>query len=171
MSSNHQSYLDPLILHFVLPCRRLYFIAMEHLFRTPLQCWFFRHVNCIRLNRENVGLDTFREAAEVLREKRVVTIFPEGHICSDTDTHNFKAGCAMMAQMNQAPILPVYIAPRQSAWNRVRIAIGCPILPEEVGSSGLEAVEELNRLLQAREKELVAWFEAERNRKNEHNCK
>lgn len=165
MSANHQSYLDPLILHFVLPCRRLYFIAMEHLFRTPRLRWFFRHVNCIELNRKNVGLETFREAAQVLREKRVVAIFPEGQICTDVDTHNFKAGCAMISQMNQAPILPVYVAPRQSVWKRVRLAVGRPIMPEDVRSAGLEAVEELNSLLQSREKELVAWFESERKNK------
>ncbi len=162
ISSNHMGYLDPVILHCAFPWRRLFFIAVDALFNTPLKNWFFSHVNCIKINKKSASTDTIRAAGEVLRDGKIICIFPEGQINreSDSKTAAFRPGCAMIAALNNAPILPVYIGKRKSVWHCTRVLVGAPIYPDKVlgDNRSVFDMEKLNRYLFEKENELYERF-------------
>ncbi len=78
--SNHASYVDPVIVMRSLWRRRVVFMATRDLYRTRLGAWFFRHVHCIEVDKENVGLDTIKKVVSELKAGRAVAMFPEGSV-------------------------------------------------------------------------------------------
>jgi len=162
LSANHQQFLDPIIMMFAFPFRRAFFIAMEKMFDTPLKTWFFNHMHCIKVDRNNVGIDTIRNASTALQDEKLVCIFPEGKIGHDTDPETFKPGAAMMAMLNNVPIVPIYIEKRKSFWKSTKIIVGEPIVPKEVvgETQSLKAIEKLNKYLYDKEHELYKHYES-----------
>ena len=128
VASNHTGVLDALPLHFAFPTRRLHFLAMKEVFSKPLGRWFFTHVLCIPVDRQNFGMASFNQAVDVLRDDRTLCIFPEGAINAEGKGVNaYKQGVALIAIRGKAPIVPVYIAPRKKWYKRTVIVIGEPI--------------------------------------------
>lgn len=163
LSANHLSYFDPIIVHVSFPHRRIFSVASEHLFATERSSWFFRHINCIKVDRTNVSVQTMRDVGDALDARKVVCIFPEGEIKRDEDlaTGAFKQGCAMMSLLNDAPILPVLLEKRKSIWNCTRVIVGKPIYPKDIvgDSKSLVAINQLNEHLYNVEQELYAYRE------------
>lgn len=160
ISANHLQYIDPVLVHCAFPLRRIFTIAMEKMFDTPLKNWFFTRTNCIKVDRNNTSVDTIRSVGEVLNANKVVCIFPEGGIQKENIGAVFKQGCAMMSIINEAPILPVFLEKRKSIWKCTRIIIGTPIYPKEIvgESKALPAIEKLNNHLYEKEQELCAYY-------------
>lgn len=160
ISANHRSYLDPIIVHCAFPLRRIYTVAMERMFETPFKNWFFRRLNCIKVDRRNVSADTIRSAGEVLSAGKALCIFPEGGINSSERGTDFKQGCAMISVINNVPVLPVCLEKRKSIWRRTRVIIGKPVYPDEAtgGSRSLQAIGQLNDCLYQKEQELYSFY-------------
>ena len=167
LSANHQGFLDPIIMLFSFPFRRAFFIAMERMFDTPLKNWFFKRMHCIKVDRNNVGLDTIRDTGAELQNGKIVCIFPEGKIGHETDMETFKAGAAMMSILNDVPIVPIYIEKREKIFRTTKIIIGEPIYPKDVvgDSQSLKAMEKLNKVLYEKEHELYEYYEKNYSRK------
>lgn len=159
ISSNHLQFLDPVILHCAFPLRRIFIIAMEKMFETPLKAWFFRSINCIEVNRENTGVETIRESCDVLKDGRVLCIFPEGQISRSEEIAAFRPGCAMISLLSGAPVLPVRLVKRKSIWKCTRIIVGEPVYPEDVlgEDKSIMGIEKLNRVLYEKEQELCRY--------------
>lgn len=160
ISSNHLQYIDPVLVHCAFPFRRIFSVAMEKMFNTPLKSWFFSHINCIKVDRNNASVETIRSVGEVLKANKVVCIFPEGGIQKENSGAAFKPGCAMMSVINEAPVLPVFVEKRKSIWNRTKIIIGAPIFPKEIigESKALPAIEKLNSYIYDKEQELCEYY-------------
>ena len=160
ISSNHLQYLDPIIVHCAFPLRRIYSVAMEKMFDTPLKKWFFSHINCIKVDRNNASMETIRGVGEALEMEKPVCIFPEGGIRPENSGAEFKPGCAMMAVINDAPILPVFLEKRKSIWRCTKIIIGKPVYPRDIlgDSKSLSSIELLNKHLYNCEQELYEYY-------------
>jgi 1-acyl-sn-glycerol-3-phosphate acyltransferase len=79
MASNHISHFDPPILSGFFP-RRLDWLAMEELFRSPSGKRIFTWLNCIPVERGGTDRTSLRQALQRLADGRVIGIFPEGGI-------------------------------------------------------------------------------------------
>ena len=159
-SGNHMQYLDPIILLCTFPFRRMFFLAMEGMFNTPLKNFFFKAIRCVKVNRENVGVETIRQASEHLRDEKVICIFPEGRIIHEDKLEQFKPGCAMLSVLNDVPIVPVCLRKRTSLFKCTKIVVGKPIYPREVvgEQKSLNAIDAVNKELFAAEKELAEYI-------------
>lgn len=127
--SNHSGFTDPAILVLGVWYRRQHFVATKELFDTPIKRFVFEHFHCIEIDRDNVGLDTFRAITDRLKEGRLVSVFPEGHITEGENIEQFKSGVVLMSVSSQKPIIPVYIKKRKSFWHRQCMIFGEPVDP------------------------------------------
>ena len=156
MIANHIGFFDPVYLHFAVWYRRLHFVCLKDFFESGW-AWFFRAVQCIPIDKENVGLDSVREIIRHLRDGELVCLFPEGGVNKNGgELASFKSGMVLMAMRSGKPIIPVYIRPKRHWYDRLVMAIGEAVdvkklCGERSGVSGLEAAAEL---LHEREEEL-----------------
>ncbi len=126
--ANHIGFSDPIVLMFGIWYRRHHFIAIKSFFERPIIGWLFKYFRCIPVDRDNFGMDTLRTVVDYLKDGKVVSMFPEGHIVTAEGTLNpFKSGMVLMAAMSQKPIVPVYLVPKKSKWSRRHLVIGRPL--------------------------------------------
>lgn len=175
MMSNHIGLLDPIVLHFVYPLRRLWSLAMQELFDMRFWKHFFKGVNCIPVNRENVTIDMYHSVSDVLSSGKLLAMFPEGKINfeDDAEVKKFKGGVALFAIMNKVPIIPTYIVKKTKKLERQKIVIGEPIYLESIcdGVPTLRDVERVSEYLHQKEEELVSYYNDNYLRKKERKQK
>ncbi|MBA7515660.1 Bifunctional protein Aas [subsurface metagenome] len=108
IASNHVSYLDPAVLAASLN-RKIYFITKKEVFKNGFISFILKNLNAISVDRENVNILAFKKAINILREEKVLGIFPEGTRSSDGELQELKLGAIKIAMKTGVPILPVGI--------------------------------------------------------------
>lgn len=108
IASNHVSYLDPAVLAASLN-RKIYFIAKKEIFKNGFISFIFKNLNAISVDRKNADILAFKKAINILKEEKVLGIFPEGERSSDGDLQELKSGAIRIALKTGVPILPVAI--------------------------------------------------------------
>ena len=110
MASNHISHFDPPIISGFFP-RRLDWLAMEELFRSPAGRRIFTLLNCIPVERGGNDRTSLRHALHRLADGRVIGIFPEGGIrageWSILNGAEMKPGLPALSIHSGAAIIPV----------------------------------------------------------------
>jgi 1-acyl-sn-glycerol-3-phosphate acyltransferase len=143
-AANHLSLLDILVLGAELP-REVRWAAKRSLMRIPILGWHLRvtgHVPVERDSGKRGAADSIARFERVLREDKVLLIFPEGTRSPDGEVQEFKSGGFYAAVRAERPVVPValdgtqrlmrkgaaLIEPRpRDGLHRVRVAIGAPI--------------------------------------------
>lgn len=167
--SNHTNIFDPIIMHCAFWYRRLHIIAMKELFNKKFPRWFFNTMLCIPVDRQNFNINTYRAAVDVLLDKRPLGIFPEGSINHDETTVNsFKSGAVFMALKGNAPIVPLYIAPRKKWYSRAIIVVGEPIDLNALcgGKMDIRKIDEAANTLREREMKLMEVYNKWKTKKS-----
>ncbi len=149
MVSNHQSFLDPLLI--CLPLKRpVSFMARDSLFRIPILGPFLRYEFVIPISRKSASSQSFRAAIQNIENRNFVGIFPEGTRTTDGDVGRFKPGFLALLKRTDCDIYPIGIAgafrvlPRGARFLRprsVRVVFGEPIsasLVQEYCKNGSE---------------------------------
>ena len=158
--ANHVGFVDPVLLLCAVPYRRQFFIVSEEL----MDKWsgvIFGGCRCIRVDRENPDMATFREIVARLKSGEVISMFPEGHITFDSDKPSaFKSGMVLMAVRSGVPIVPVYIRPKKTKHERQKIVIGERVSVRELYGERptFAQLDAATKLLYEREKELAAFL-------------
>lgn len=138
--SNHQSFLDPLLIGLPLD-RPVSYLARHSLFRVPVIGWVLRNTYVMAINREAAGTASLREAVRRMRHGFLVGIFPEGTRSADGRLGEIKPGFIALIRQSGAPVVPVGIAgahdvmPRGALLprrGRVRVVFGAPLPDEDV---------------------------------------
>lgn len=163
---NHISLWDPVAVGVALP-RRVYFMAKEELFRLPLVGLVLRGLGAFPVRRGEADLAAMRQALRLLRQGKVVGVFPEGGRSRRGALEEFQRGAALLALRTQAPLVPVAligtnrILGRLGAFHRFKVRIGPPIwpAPEAMLAKGAE-VERYSLLAQEAVSELLRQPEA-----------
>ena len=135
--ANHASFVDPGALIGAVP-GSVRFVAKRSLFRVPFFGTALRITGQIPIDRTNrdAAMDSFAEAAEVLRDGVSAAVFVEGTRSRDGSLQPFKKGAFVLAISLQAPCVPVYIAGARALMPRggfvprpgmVEVRIGEPI--------------------------------------------
>ena len=108
--SNHNSVIDVLVLLHSLPLRCVYF-AKSSIFVIPGYGWYMWAAGHIPVNRNNArsAYHSLKAAGRKLKEGTSLVIFPEGSRSTNGEIQRFKKGFTRLAEMSQAPILPISI--------------------------------------------------------------
>lgn len=109
VAANHHNYLDGVVLALSVP-RPIAFMVMPRVYRaTPLHPLFHDRIGSIPLNLEGADVGALRRALGVLREGRVVGIFPEGPFSIHGRLERGLPGVALLALRSGAPVIPAGI--------------------------------------------------------------
>lgn len=108
IASNHVSYLDPAVLVASFN-RKIYFIAKKEVFKNTFVSFLLKNMNAFSVDRKNVDMFAFKKAMNILREEKVLGIFPEGTRSSNGELQELKMGALKIAMKTGVPILPVGI--------------------------------------------------------------
>ena len=129
--SNHIGMRDPVLIAATFP-RPVYFLAKKELFSIPIVRGLIRIFGAIRLDRSTSDVGALKKAEEMIRFRKTVAIFPQGHRrpsvpVSETE---FKRGAAFITSHTGCDVLPIFIKTKNQKYGifrRVRIYIGKPI--------------------------------------------
>jgi long-chain acyl-CoA synthetase len=162
ISSNHQSYLDPLILASVIPAEqfyRLFAVGTSEIFGKGLMRRLARSLKTVVVDPDANLVPAMRAGAFGLRHGLSLILYPEGERSIDGTPRIFKKGAAILSIHLQVPIVPVAIEGFYEVWPRnkpfqgfkpLKIKFGNPILPPPESMASEEAYEKLTAELRSR---------------------
>ncbi len=140
--ANHCSFFDGFILAASLPlrtCQRIFYMGFEWFFRHPILAWWGRGVRVIPVDMDTFLMRALQASAVVLREGKILCVFPEGERSMDGRVRPFRKGVGILAKELRVPVLPAYIAgsfeawPRGQSWpgiHRLHVRFGPVAMPE-----------------------------------------
>jgi long-chain acyl-CoA synthetase len=162
LSSNHQSYLDPLILASVLPPDiffKTFAVGTSEIFGKGMMRRLARSIKVVVLDPDANLVPAMRAGAFGLRHGMALLLYPEGERSIDGKPRVFKKGAAILSIHLQVPIVPVAIEGFYQAWPRnqkfrgfapLKILFGDAISPPPESEASEEAYEKLTADLKAR---------------------
>ena len=106
--ANHTSYADPPIAGPACP-RPVNFMAKAELFRIPVLSAFISRTHAFPVQRGTADRHALRRAVRLLKDNRVLLIFPEGTRSHDGRLNPFEQGAAFLALASDAPVIPMAI--------------------------------------------------------------
>ncbi|MEB3343660.1 1-acyl-sn-glycerol-3-phosphate acyltransferase [Okeania sp.] len=94
-----------------------------------LQGWFIRHLGGFPINPKNPAVSCFRHGVELMLNREMLVIFPEGRIYRDRQVHSLKTGLARIALQAEShqPNLDVKIVPICLNYDPVMVSRGCNV--------------------------------------------
>lgn len=113
--SNHQTYLDPVILGVHLR-RPVGFLAKSELFENKHFSWLIRSLNAFPVKRGEGDVGAMKEAIRRLKEGNILTMFPEGTRTKDGEIGPIQAGIALLIRKAQVPVIPAVVDGCLDAW-------------------------------------------------------
>jgi long-chain acyl-CoA synthetase len=168
ISSNHQSYLDPLILASLLPAdvfMRTFAVGTSDIFGKGFMRRLARSIKVVVLDPDANLVPAMRAGAFGLRQGLALILYPEGERSIDGQPRIFKKGAAILSIHLQVPIVPVAIEGFYDAWPRnqafrgftpLKMVFGDPITPPPESDASEVVYEKLTADLKAR---IVAMWE------------
>ena len=153
LCSNHQSYIDPLLLASALPWRvfrNTFAVGTSEIFGRGFMRQVARMVRIVVLDPDANLVPAMRAGAFGLNHGRILILYPEGERTDDGNLRIFRKGAAILSIHTQAPIVPVAIEGFYEVWPRhkqfptfgdLRMTIGKPLLPPPASESSEETYE------------------------------
>jgi 1-acyl-sn-glycerol-3-phosphate acyltransferase len=126
--SNHLSVGDPVLIGAKLG-RRVIFMAKEELFRNWFTGYFVRQFGAFPVYRSRTNLDAVHQAIGILRQGKVLGMFPEGKRSKQHRLTQALPGSALIACQSRSTILPIGISGSEKIsgfgwiWHRPKIQI------------------------------------------------
>jgi len=106
--ANHVNLLDSPVIGVSLG-RRVYFLAKEELFRSPVYGWLARQFGAFPVAKGRLDRRAGRKSIELLSKGQALVIYPEGRRSDDGRLGKAYPGAVLLAAKTGAPILPVGI--------------------------------------------------------------
>lgn len=112
---NHVSYYDPTIVAAGIPYK-MRFMAWDALFKVPVLKTILESYGAFPVRLGTIDKKSITHTLNVLKNKEVVMIFPEGKRGSGDGMLDLEPGVARMALQTDAAIVPVTITGMREAW-------------------------------------------------------
>ena len=109
VASNHLSGLDPLLLACATTKPLRYMIATEQYNRAWVR-WLYKSMGAIPVDRSGAPEKAFYAARKALQAGEFIAVFPQGRITRPDETVALKRGVTLLADLADAPIIPVRIS-------------------------------------------------------------
>jgi 1-acyl-sn-glycerol-3-phosphate acyltransferase len=117
IAANHTSYLDFILLFILLP-RKISFLAAEKFFRSSFWRPIMQWTGQIKVDRQSEDkTEVYKNVDRILKEGRVLGIFPEGTRSRTGKINKAYNGVAKFAYKYKIPVVPVGIKNAYSAWS------------------------------------------------------
>lgn len=132
LAANHASNIDPPLMASLIE-RPVSYMAKIELFENPIFGAAIRRCHAFPVKRGASDRGAIKAAVTVLKEGRVLGLFPEGTRSKTGELQKAEAGVALIAAMTGAPIVPVAILNSHRIFAnggllpQLRIMYGAPI--------------------------------------------
>lgn len=124
--ANHMSNWDPILISIVFP-RQVHWMAKKELFKNKILSFLIRKLGSFSVDRKDSDITAIKNALRVLKNEKVLGIFPEGTRVDNLDLSNSKAGISLLTIKAKSLVLPIYIESTYKVFSRVNINIGKPM--------------------------------------------
>ena len=118
--SNHQSFLDPILVGLGAHHRQFYAMARSSLFRHPFFGGLIRSINAVPIERGASDMAAMRLCIDVLKQGHALLVFPEGTRTGNGTTGRFATGAMLLIKRSGATVVPVGIEGAFAVWPRWR---------------------------------------------------
>lgn len=126
LCSNHISNLDPPTVGIAAP-RQVHFMAKEELFSAPVIGKILPHINAFPVKRGMSDREALRTGLKVLKEGKVLGLFPEGTRSKTGELGKGLAGAGFFALRSNAYIVPCAVIGSYKPFKRIKVVFGKPI--------------------------------------------
>ena len=162
LCSNHQSYIDPVILLAVLPLRvilQLFAVGTSEIFGSGFMLRVARLMRVVVVDPDANLVPAMRAGAFGLRHGLGLILYPEGERSIDGSPKTFKKGAAILSIHLQVPIVPIAVDGIYDTWPRgkafqkfapIKIEIGEPMLPPPESDASEETYAKFTAELKAK---------------------
>ena len=135
LASNHMCALDPLFIAIGMEKRQLHFMGKKELFENKMIRWFLSTVNGFPIVRGGADTEAMNYAIRIVKEGKILGIFPEGTRSKDHRPGKAKSGVAVIAKAAKSDILPVsiYSSDEMKKHTKLTIRFGEVIHFDELG--------------------------------------
>ena len=117
LAGNHTNYFDCLLVASATK-RCVHYLAKDELMKGPLK-FIFKGLGIIPVNRRQKDKAALEKAEEILRDEKLIGIFPEGTINRTDDIiMPFKFGAVKMAKDTDTAIVPFVISGKYKPFKR-----------------------------------------------------
>src|SRR5712692_4121283 len=161
LCSNHQSYIDPLVMAGTLPWRMFsyaFVLGTSDIFGKGLMRRLARWIRVVVLDPDANLVPAMRAGYTGRSHGRILILNPEGERTNDGNPTVFRKGAAILSIHAQAPIVPVAIEGFYEAWPRhkkfpkfarLQLVFGKPIQPPPLNEASEAAYERLTSELKS----------------------
>jgi long-chain acyl-CoA synthetase len=169
LCSNHQSFLDPVILGSVLPWqvfRNTFSVGTSEIFGSGPMRMLAGWLRVVVVDPDANLVPAMRAGAFGLRHGRVLILYPEGERSIDGKPKSFKKGAAILSVHTHVPLVPIAIDGFYEAWPRgkrfqgfvpLKMSFGDPIYPPTETEASEAACDRLT--MELRNRVVQMWME------------
>jgi len=163
ISSNHQSFIDPVVLASLLPWNvfsKSFAVGTSEIFGSGFMRHLARWIRVVSVDPDANLVPAMKAAAFGLKHGRTLILYPEGERSVDGTPKTFRKGAAILSVHMQVPIVPVAIDGFYEAWprgkyffqklTRLRMKFGDPIFPPPAATASEKTYEQLTAELKNR---------------------
>ena len=147
LCANHIHALDPPVVGITSP-RPVHFMAKEELFEAPILKGLIPKLNAFPVKRGMSDRKAMRTGLSLLREGKVVGLFPEGTRSQDGKLQEGLAGAGFFALRGNADVMPCAVIGSYKPFRRLKVVYGEPIKMEPFRERKASA-EEVTKVIMA----------------------
>ena len=125
--ANHQSWMDPVIIAVGCRAHEIRFVGKKEITKNKALAWLVNKLHMITVDRHNTDMQAMRLCNQVLKEGKVLGIFPEGTRHLPDLMSEVETGAAVLAMRAKVPVLPVYISGKLRLFRRIHVYVGEPM--------------------------------------------
>jgi len=155
LCSNHISNFDPIVVGITTP-RPVHFMAKEELFQVPLLGKLVPYLNAFPVKRGMSDREALRKGLGILKEDRVLGLFPEGTRSKTGELGEGLAGAGFFATRSEALIVPCAVIGPYKALNKLKVVYGKPVDFTEYRKNKISADEATKIIMEEIRKLIIA---------------
>lgn len=111
IACTHTGWIEVIWLAISILPRQIHYMAKKELFSNKFSGWFLKKINAFPVNRESPGASSLKIPAKLLKEGKVIGIFPSG--TRKNNNTALKRGAVDIAYTAGVPLIPaVYKGPK-----------------------------------------------------------
>ncbi len=126
LCSNHKTSMDPFFLMAFFP-RQPLFMGKVEAFKNPLIGYWLKCLGVFPVSRGTGDEKAMSRALDILREDKVLAMFPEGTRVKNGVRVMAKKGVGVISTTADAPVIPVLVLSDFKPFTKVKCIIGKPI--------------------------------------------
>ena len=126
LCANHINNLDPVIVGMMAP-RPVSFMVKEELFSVPVLGKMVPHLNAFPVKRGMSDREALRKGLSILKEGKVLGLFPEGTRSKTGELGSGMAGAGFFALRTDAQVVPCAVIGPYKPFKPLKLIYGEPI--------------------------------------------